>query len=311
MMDYSGLLRRAFEIVTRYPFLILMGVLAALSGGIGGGGSNTNFRFGDNQQGEFQQPDMPNMPNMPDMGQFQMPDLDQMGPALGIAAAVLPVILCFALIIGIILWAIGTIARGGLVAGVDAIENGGSPTLGDTWRAGWNRARSLLGISLIPAIPGLILFAVGVGSFITAGGLGAVFGGDVGMPVGIGLASALGALACIAVPFALVLGLLRTFAERACMIEGLSAVDSYRRGVEVLMANLGNAVILFVLQVAIGIVIGIVLLLPGAIAALCFLLWPLIWLVNGAIAAYFSTLWTLAWRQWTAAPVSPATSAGL
>jgi hypothetical protein len=296
MMDYSGLLRRALEIVTRYPFLILMGVLAALSGGIGGGGSNTNFRFGDNQQPEFQQP------NMPDMGQFRMPEFEQMGPAVGAVAVLLPVILCFALIIGIILWAIGTIARGGLVAGVDAIENGGSPTFSDTWRAGWNRARSLLGISLIPAIPGLILFAAGVGSFITAGGMGAIFGGDVGMPVGVGLLSMLGVLACIALPFALVLGLLRTFAERACMIEGLSAVDSYRRGVEVLMANLGNAVILFVIQIVIGIVIGIVLLLPGAIAALCFLLWPLIWLVNGAIAAYFSSLWTLAWRQWTVAP---------
>jgi hypothetical protein len=300
MMDYSGLLRRALEIMTRYPFLILMGVLAALSGGIGGGGigggGNTNFNFGGDQQRQFQQP------TMPDMGQFQMPEFNQMGPMVGVAAVLIPVVLCFALIIGIILWAIGSIARGGLVAAVDAIENGGNPTFSDTWRAGWNRARSLLGISLIPAIPGLILFAAGVGSFITAGGMGAIFGGDVGMPVGVGLISMLGLLACLALPFALVLGLLRTFAERACMIEGLSAVDSYRRGVEVLMANLGNAVILFVIQIVIGIVIGIVLLLPGAIAALCFLLWPLIWLVNGAIAAYFSSLWTLAWRQWTVAP---------
>ncbi|MBX2997898.1 MAG: hypothetical protein KF893_05260 [Caldilineaceae bacterium] len=294
-MDYSGLLRRALEIVTRYPFLILMGVLAALSGGIGGGGS-TDFNFGRNQQPEFQQP------TMPDMGQFQMPEFEQMGPMVGAVAVLLPVFLCFALIIGIVLWVIGTVARGGLVAGVDAIENGGSPTLGDTWRAGWSRVRSLLGISLIPAIPGLILFAAGVGSFITAGGMGAIFGGDVGMPVGVGLLSMLGVLACIALPFALVLGLLRTFAERACMIEGLGTVDSYRRGIEVLMANLGNAVILFVIQIVIGIVIGLLLILPGIVAALCFLFWPLIWLVNGAITAYFSGVWTLAWRQWTVAP---------
>lgn len=305
-MDFGGLLRRALEILTRYPFLILMGVVATLSGGIGGGGgSNTNFNFGNNQQPEFQQP------NMPNMDQFQMPDMDQMGSAMGIAAVVLPVVLCFALIIGLILWAIGTIARGGLVAGIDAIENGSSPTFGDSWRAGWNRAGSLLGISLIPAIPGLILFAAGVGSFVTAGGLGAIFGGDVGFPVGAGLFSVLGVLACIAVPFALVLGLLRTFAERACMIEGLSAVDSYRRGVEVLMANLGNAAILFVIQIGISIALGIVLILPGMIAALCFLFWPLIWLVNGTIAAYFSGLWTLAWRQWTIAPVPSTTGTEL
>lgn len=300
-MDYSRLLRRAFEIITRYPFLILMGVLAALSGGIGGGG-NSNFSFGDNNQPDIQQP------TMPDMDQFQMPEFEQMDSMMGFAAVVLPVVLCFALIIGIVLWAIGTIARGGLVAGVDAIENGGNPSFGDSWRAGWNRAGSLLGISLIPAIPGLILFAVGAASFVTAGGLGMIFGGEVGMPVGAGLLSVLGLLACIAFPFGLVLGLLRTFAERACMIEGLSTIDSYRRGVDVLMANLGNAVILFLIQIGIGIAIGLLLILPGLVAALCFLFWPLIWLVNGAIAAYFSGVWTLAWREWTVAPRPAATA---
>jgi hypothetical protein len=301
-MDYSALLKRAFEIVTRYPFLILMGVLATLSGGIGGGGgSNASFNTGNNQNPEFQQP------NMPNMDQFQMPNFDRMDSAMGIAAIVLPIVLCFALIIGLILWAIGTIARGGLVAGVDVIEDGGRPSFGSSWQAGWSRAGSLLGISLIPAIPGLILFAAGVGSFVAAGGMGMFFGGDVGMPVGVGLLSLLGALACIAIPFALVLGLLRTFAERACMLEGLGTVDSYRRGIEVLMANLGNAVVLFVIQIGISIAIGLLLLLPGIIAALCFLFWPLIWLVNGAIAAYFSGLWTLAWRQWTVAPASPVT----
>jgi hypothetical protein len=293
-MDYSGLLRRALEIVTRYPFLILVGVLAALSGGVGGGG-NTDFNFGRDQQ------QSPQQPTMPDMGQFQNPNID-MDSVMGAAAVLLPIFLCFALVIGIALWVIGTIARGGLVAGVNKIETGGASSFGDSWRAGWSRARTLLGISLIPAIPGLILFAIGVAGFITAGGMGMFFGGEVGMPVGVGLASMLVALGCIVAPFALILGLLRTFAERACMLEGLSTVDSYRRGVEILMANLGSALILFLIQIGISIVLGILLILPGIIAALCFLFWPLIWLVNGAITAYFSTVWTLAWRGWTVAP---------
>jgi hypothetical protein len=296
-MDYSRLLQRAFELVTRYPFLILMGVLASLSGGIGGGGNSTNFRFGRDDAG-FQQP------QIPDFGQIQPPDID-FSPALGVAAALLPVILCFALIIGIILWAIGTIARGGLVAAVDAIESGVSTTFGGAWQAGWNRAGRLLGISLIPAIPGLILFVAGLGTFITTGGMAAIFGENVGMPFGAGALSIIGLLACIAVPFALILGLLRTFAERACMIEGLGVVDSYRRGFEVLTANLGAAIVLFVIQILISIVIGVLLFLPGLVAALCFLLWPLLWLFNGVMAAYFSSLWTLAWRTWTGATPVP------
>jgi len=74
---------------------------------------------------------------------------------------------------------------------------------------------------------------------------------------------------------------------------------SYRRGVEVLVENIGPALILFLLQVAISIGLGIVLLVPGAVMALCCLLWPVLLLVQGAIASYFSTLWTLAWREWT------------
>lgn len=294
-MDYSRILQRSFEIVTRYPFLILLGVLAALSGGIGGGGGggNTGFNMEDGNGSEFQG-------QMPDFGQFQPPNVD-IGPMVGVAAALIPILLCFALIIGLFLWAVGTIARGGLVASVNAIESAGATSFGAAWGAGWARAGSLLGISLIPAIPGLILFVAGVASFITAGGMAAIFGGDMGMPFGVGALSLIGVLACIALPFALILGLLRTFAERACMLEGLGVVDSYRRGTNVLMANLGSAALLFVIQIVISVVVGFVLLIPGLIAALCFLLWPLLWLFNGAVAAYFSSVWTLAWRTWTGA----------
>lgn len=289
-MDYSRLLQRSFEIVTRHPVLILLGVLAALSGGISGSGNGINFSFSDSNRGDFRQ--------MPDLGQVQPPDVD-FSPVLGIAAAALPVLLCFAVIIGLVLWAVGTIARGGLVASVEAVENGSRPTLGDAWRAGVQRAAPLLGISLIPAIPGVFLFVAGIVSFAMAGGVMLMFDGSGGFPVSAGILSMLGVLSCIAVPFALIFGLARTFAERACMIEGLGVVDSYRRGFEVLSANLASAIILFVIQIVISIAVGVLLFLPGLIAALCFLLWPVIWLFNGAMATYFSTVWTLAWRQWT------------
>jgi hypothetical protein len=58
--------------------------------------------------------------------------------------------------------------------------------------------------------------------------------------------------------------------------------------------------LLFLIQVAIGIVLGLVLLLP----ALCCLFWPLLILVQGASAAFFSTMWTLAWKRWVAFALS-------
>lgn len=61
-----------------------------------------------------------------------------------------------------------------------------------------------------------------------------------------------------------------------------------------LTENFGSALVLFLIQIVIGLVLDVGLVLP----ALCCLLWPLLLIVQGGIAAYFSTLWTLAWRRW-------------
>jgi hypothetical protein len=107
------------------------------------------------------------------------------------------------------------------------------------------------------------------------------------------------ALACIFVPIALVLNLLQAFANRACMLEDLGVIASYRRGLNVLVQNLGPAVVLFLLQIVIGAVLAVVLFLPGLVMVICCILWPLLLLIRGTISAYFSTMWTLAWREWT------------
>jgi hypothetical protein len=103
---------------------------------------------------------------------------------------------------------------------------------------------------------------------------------------------------CLFVPIMLVVTILSTFANRACMLEDTGVIASYRRGLEVLGDNLGPALILFLLQMAISFVLGIVFLIPSFLAALCCLLWPLLILFQAALVAFYSTLWTLAWREW-------------
>jgi hypothetical protein len=83
------------------------------------------------------------------------------------------------------------------------------------------------------------------------------------------------------------------------MLEDLGVIASYRRGLNVLVENIGPALILFLLQIVIGAVLAVMLFLPGLIMVLCCILWPVLLLLRGAIAAYFSTMWTLAWREWT------------
>ncbi len=280
-MDYSQILNRSVNIVWQNKFLIVLGFLASLgsgsfsgSGSPGGGGGNGNG------------------------GRLSDVDGEILGLAIGLAIA----LICVALVIGVALWVVSTVARGGLIASVDTVESGGKSSFSQGWRAGWQKLWTLLGIGFLPAIPGVFLMIVGLIGLGTYGGMVALFGEVVTVPTGIGLGISVVALACVIIPVVLVLSILRNFAERACMLEDLGVIDSYRRGYKVLMANLGQAIILFLLQIVIFVVLGIFLFVPGIIVALCCFLWPLFFVAQGAVTAYVSSLWTLAWRTWTGEP---------
>ncbi len=280
-MDYGKLLNRSWEIVWTHKYLVLLGVLAAL--GSGGGGFGGNFGAGSGNGGP------------PFEGDGQPPNFEQMEPFFGLALTAVIFLVGLGLVVGLILWVIATISRGGLVAGVSRIDSGDTSGFGRDWRAGWEKVWPLLGISLVPLIPILILAIVGLGVMVTAG-----FGQqEMGRSFGNGVVIMMAIVACITVPIAILLNLFRTLAERACMLEDRGVWTAYGRGWAVLSNNFGAALVLFLIQIGIGIGLFVVLLVPGLIMALCCLLWPLLLLIQGAITAYFSTLWTLAWREWT------------
>jgi hypothetical protein len=197
--------------------------------------------------------------------------------------------------LGVTLWLISTLARGGLIASVDDIEEEGSSNFTQAFNAGWLKAGRLVGIALLPGIPEAVLF----GAVIVVAGTASGVEGWLGIPVQSRLVTTVGILALIMAPLALGLGALRTFANRACMLENRGIVAAYQRGLDVLLENLGAALVLFLSQLAINIGLVVALFLPGLLLSVCALLWPVFLLVHGAVAAYFSTLWTLAWREWT------------
>ncbi|MFO7743735.1 MAG: hypothetical protein R6X31_15660, partial [Anaerolineae bacterium] len=285
-MDYGRLLSRAWNIVWEHKFLILLGVLVALGSGGGGGGST-----GANAAVNWAPGEGTPVPEFP-----QIPSPRAVGPVVVILAVIAVVAI---VVIGLAVWVVSTIARGGLIAGVNVVEEGGSSSFSRAWNAGWRKGWRLLGISLVPGIPALMLGGIALLSAAVYAWSPAVVGPNLGIPAARNLWIVVAALSCVLVPLTLVLGLLRGFADRACMLEDLGVFGSYRRGSRVLLDNLGPAVVLFLIQIAISIAIGIVGLLPGILLALCCVLWPLLILVQGAISAYFSTMWTLAWRRWT------------
>jgi hypothetical protein len=213
---------------------------------------------------------------------------------VGVAA-----LLGIALVVGIALWALATIARGGTIAGASAIDAGGTSSFAQAFRAGWDKGWTLIAIGLLPAIPGLLLALLSAAGAVGYLGFARQSAGGAPLLPNAALVGGLAGLACLLVAAAVALSLLRTFAERACMLENVGAFAAYRRGVEVLRQNVGPAAILFLLQIAIGVGLGLALFLPSVVMALCCILWPVLLLLQGAAAAYFSAVWTLAWREWT------------
>jgi len=286
-MDYGKIFGRAWDIIWEHKFLILLGVLVALSAGGSGSGNQAQYAFNNN---DLQWGDLPSF-------EYGTPFRNLDLPLIGIGLIVLLVGLLF--LLGLVFWAAGTISRGGLINAVNEIDEGNPTSFSEAFRAGWEKGWRLIGIGLVPSIPIMVLVIISVGMFVGYGGIELLTEGNFPL-VGVGRGLPVILLACLLVPTALILGLLRNFANRACMLEDLGVIGSYRRGFEVLGDNFGPALLLFLIQVALSIGIWVMMLIPGILIALCCLLWPLLILINGAFSAYYSTLWTLAWREWVA-----------
>ncbi len=286
-MDYGKLFTRAWNIVWANLWLILLGILAGFTGS--SGSSGTNYQMSES--------DVTNA--------FDKLPFSQNFQALsGIMISLIIGIICFGLIVGIIFYLLSQVATGGLVAGVNSIEEGESATLRSSWVAGWHRKWTLAGIGLVLVIPVilviLISLVIGISVFgaATVTNASSITSGDFSPFAGVamsGLVVLSLAFCCLLIPFFIFFGVWIELAYRACMLEGLGVFDSFGRGWNVLRTNLGPVVIVVLSRFA----VGIVLILPMFISSIICCLWPLLLIVYGAVTTYFSTVWTLAWREWT------------
>ncbi len=243
-MDHGKVLARAWNTTWRWKILWVLGFLAAL----GSGGGNVNYRFSSQAKN------------------FTFPEIAPGWiPLLAIAGIV-------AVLIGIAFWVISTIATGGLIAGVQQVEDEGSTGFRRAWRVGVQKFWSLLGIRLLIFLAGLVAAAIVVGIFVVFGGIGVL---SAGRGNGEGIAAAFGSMAfcfiplcCVFAIVSLVLSQVVLYAFRAVVLEDMGAIDAIGRGWEVLKDNLGNTVIFWLIFLVIGIGFAIVF---GGIALAAFL----------------------------------------
>ena len=301
-MDYGKVLKRAWEITWRYKVLWILGFLVSLGQGGGGGGGSNYSTSGREWEGWQMDPDL-----------------------AGTVIAIIVAVACVAILIGIALWVISTIARGGLIAGVQQVEDEGSTSFGRAWRVGVKRFWTLFGITVLTGLPVLLMWLAFVGGLVVSI-IGIIEGSetsDVASALGVGGIGCAGLFCCLAVIITFVLSLIQTYADRAAVLEGMGWIDAFKRGWQVLKANIGPTLVFWLIFLVIGLVIGGIVLagvmaiaLPiiGALSSTttdvgAWILVPLCGggliamllgaLIGSVIQTFTSATWTLAYREMT------------
>lgn len=248
-MDFGNLFTRSWNIVWGNKWMIVLGFLAALTSG---GSSSSNFNFsGDGSE----------FANM-DPGIFE-----NSAEAVAAAGAIFLGVLCFAFILGIVLWLIGLTAQAGMIESAVRLDVGEKLGFMQAMRIGWGYLGRLVGLNLliflIFLIPMIIMvfvvFALGGFTAIAAMGEGgsgaeAVMGG-----LGVTMFFMFCCMMCVIMIASLLVAVLMPFATRAIVLEGYGVVASLSRGWNVIRDNAGNVVVLIIAYIVVGVLISIVL----------------------------------------------------
>jgi len=314
-VDYTELITRSWNIVWKNRALWVLGFLA----GLAANGIRTSNNYSSNSS--------------------------EMSPEMmATLGAMVLLFSCVAIIIAVVMWVLGVVARGGLIGSVWALDDDETATLtvGEALQPGMKAFWRMVGVNILLYLPvWLFSMAMVVVIVVMAGGT-AVFASIASNPddvfniIGPGFAM-MGFLFCILlclmIPLGIVLQLIQEFAVRGTVVRNLGVVDSIKHGWEVLRGNVGEILLLGLLFVGVGIAASMavgVVMLPLAFLAMAPLMGSMysggemsmltgFWMlcsglgmtIIGAILLSVFTAWrsaafTLAYKQFTGKHVESA-----
>jgi hypothetical protein len=297
-MPYIDIVWRSFRISWNHKYLWLI----ALFSGEGGGGFNVNTSQPISGQ---RQP--------PDFATFQAQVTTWINEHIGLIVAL--VILWLVLIVAFFI--LGAVCEGATVRASAEHDAERSFRLGLAWRAGvqtmWPMIRLRL-LLIVIGLPLLVLFGVYTIAVVIA-----IVNQNALAIFPLLFSGVL--LVAAAIPFALYVFFLDRFGTRALVLEQLGARSSIVHAHRLLFKRVGRSLLVWVIALAVGIVVGIlvavafgIVAIPFAFAAVALFMshsvafWPLVVLfaiilvpislvVGGFLAAVSSTYWTLAFRR--------------
>jgi hypothetical protein len=288
-MDFGDLLMRAWQITWKHKVLWIFGILAGIGAGGGNGGGGGG---GERNNGNAIPPDVQN--------QFNRPEI----------LAIILCVACVLIVIALVLFVMGVIARGGLIGGIRQADDNDSVTFDEAWALGVRYFWRMLGIGLILVAGSLFL---------------AFFGAFTGLvafaTLGIGVLCLLPVL-CVLVVALIALSILAHFAQFAVILEDYGVVDAFRRGWDILKTNLANIIVIGIIMFIIQFIAGLLLVAPffaiviptllvsfvggrgepnvgvlalGGLSLLCYL--PIAIVLGGILNTWSMSVWTLAYRK--------------
>ena len=291
-LNIGEVLSRAWQIVWKYKVLWIFGILSGCVNS--GGGGNFNFT----NQGEVPEPVQRFFTETPQ--------------ELLIAMAI--VVILVVLVLVVIAVFLGTIGRIGLIRGTQQADRGAervafgelfSGSMPYFWRV--FLLNLLVGLAFALAILAVTIFAV-IGTIFT---------------FGIGLICLI-PMICLLVPIAWAVGLLIEQSSIAIVVENLTILDGLRRGWEVIKANAGTMIVMWlILVLGISLIGGLIIGLPfmliaapallallsegeGAMQAgllvsgICLVVYlPVMIVLSGILRSYIGSAWTLTFLRLT------------
>ena len=265
-MDYTKVLKRAWEITWRYRVLWVFGVILVLATSRGGGGGGPQYNLGSQDLSSL----------WGGFGAPYAPSPEVWAPLVGVLISVGIALACFILILAVVFIIARYVAETALIRLVDDHEETGEKrSVGQGFRMGWSRSAfrlfliNLL-IDLPLAVAFILLFLLGLAPLLLWA-TGNRTAGVVGTVVTIGLVFL---FVLLAIVVGVVVSLLKRFFFRACVLENLGVIEAIKRGFGVVRDNLKDVAVMWLIMLLVGIglalgtiIVGLLLMLLGVVLA--------------------------------------------
>lgn len=295
--NFGEVLTRAWQIIWKHKVLWIFGIFAGCGRGGGGGTGGTGGGGGGTGPGTQPFPELERI-------------FEQIGQWIEQNPWIVAVFIILILVLTLLAIFLGTIGRIALIRGTYQAESGvGRLNFGELFSESMPYFWRVFGLSLLIFLLALLVFIpVALGGVLFSV-----------LTMGIGALCIL-PLICILIPLIWALSVVIEQANVAIVLDNLSIGDGFRKGWEVVRANVGP-IILLTLIIFIGSgVVGFIVALPIIAAILplifaaasnntnsvwitvlcCAAYFPVLVLLSGMLNAYVQSVWTLTYMRLTA-----------